>query len=386
MGMNDMLRKMAVLLERKQDALFSYDVGKQKKYITKLGNPRDEIERSYFQYKCQMQFNGKGITFLLNLVSFPVAILYWFKYKKKIQVNQLEQKNLVFFRDGKPENILPNSLKKRYKDIEYNPIEGALLTGKDKKFIREIICRYPFSWQFILKCLIKIGRYSFVIEEYSPEAIVVCAEYSFTSSALTAYCKRKNIKHIDVMHGEKMYYMRDSFFKFDECYIWDEYYKKVLVSMKADKSQFVVEVPDSLKFDGELIRTQKYDYTYYLGAESEEVLKKISKILEQLYKSGKKISIRPHPRYSNIDFVKKIFAFANVEDIEKISIEQSLLQPGAAISLYSTVLNQALYNSIPIIIDNVSNPENFNKLKKLGYVCLEKEHELLSDIIDGIKV
>ena len=61
MGMNDMLRKMAVLLERRQDALFSYDVSKQKKYIAKLGNPRDEIERSYFQYKCQMQFNGKGI-------------------------------------------------------------------------------------------------------------------------------------------------------------------------------------------------------------------------------------------------------------------------------------------------------------------------------------
>ena len=57
MGMNDMLRKMAVLLERRQDALFSYDVSKQKKYIAKLGNPRDEIERSYFQYKCQMQFN-----------------------------------------------------------------------------------------------------------------------------------------------------------------------------------------------------------------------------------------------------------------------------------------------------------------------------------------
>lgn len=31
MGMNDMLRKMAVLLERRQDALFSYDVSKQKK-------------------------------------------------------------------------------------------------------------------------------------------------------------------------------------------------------------------------------------------------------------------------------------------------------------------------------------------------------------------
>ena len=48
MGMNDMMRKMAVLLERRQDALFSYGVSKQKKYIAKLGKPRDEIERSYF--------------------------------------------------------------------------------------------------------------------------------------------------------------------------------------------------------------------------------------------------------------------------------------------------------------------------------------------------
>lgn len=381
MSMNDMLRKMAVLLERRQDALFSYDVDKQRKYIEKLGNPRDEIERSYFQYKCQMQFNGKGITFLLNLVSFPVAIIYWFKYGKNGQVNQMEPKSLVFFRDGKPENILPKSLKNKYDTIESNPVEGTLLTEKDKKFIKKIIYRYPFSWQFILKCLIKIGRYSFAIEEYSPEAIAVCAEYSFTSSVLTAYCKQRNIKHIDVMHGEKMYYMRDSFFKFDECYIWDEYYGKVLTSMKADRNQFVVEVPASLKFDEELPRIQKYDYTYYLGAESEDVLKKIAKILEKLYKNGKRISIRPHPRYSNMDLVKKIFAFANVEDTKKISIEQSLLQSGAAISLYSTVLNQALCNSIPVIIDDMSNPVNFNKLRELGYICLYKEHELLSNVM-----
>jgi len=381
MSMNDMLRKMAVLLERRQDALFSYDVDKQRKYIEKLGNPRDEIERSYFQYKCQMQFNGKGITFLLNLVSFPVAIIYWFKYGKNGQVNQMEPKSLVFFRDGKPENILPKSLKNKYDTIESNPVEGTLLTEKDKKFIKKIIYRYPFSWQFILKCLIKIGRYSFAIEEYSSEAIAVCAEYSFTSSVLTAYCKQRNIKHIDVMHGEKMYYMRDSFFKFDECYIWDEYYGKVLTSMKADRNQFVVEVPASLKFDEELPRIQKYDYTYYLGAESEDVLKKIAKILEKLYKNGKRISIRPHPRYSNMDLVKKIFAFANVEDTKKISIEQSLLQSGAAISLYSTVLNQALCNSIPVIIDDMSNPVNFNKLRELGYICLYKEHELLSNVM-----
>lgn len=183
---------------------------------------------------------------------------------------------------------MPKSLKEKYETIECDPVEGIILTKRDKKFIKEIICRYPFAWQFILKCLIKIGRYSFAIEEYSPEAIVVCAEYSFTSSVLTAYCKQRKIKHIDVMHGEKMYYMRDSFFKFDECYIWDGYYGNLLASMKADKDQFIVEIPASLKFDDGLSRKQYYDYTYYLGAESEEILKKISKILEQLAECGKK--------------------------------------------------------------------------------------------------
>ena len=83
-----------------------------------------------------------------------------------------------------------------------------------------------------------------------------------------------------------------------------------------------------------------------------------------------------------MDIVKKIFTFADVEDTTQTSIEQSLLQSGAAISLYSTVLNQALCNSIPIIIDDMSNPENFNKLKELGYVCLYKEHKLLSEVVE----
>ena len=36
MDMNDMLRKLAVLLAKRQDALFSYAVDKQKKYIENL--------------------------------------------------------------------------------------------------------------------------------------------------------------------------------------------------------------------------------------------------------------------------------------------------------------------------------------------------------------
>ncbi|MFR7831649.1 MAG: hypothetical protein ACLU3F_09960 [Blautia wexlerae] len=83
-----------------------------------------------------------------------------------------------------------------------------------------------------------------------------------------------------------------------------------------------------------------------------------------------------------MDIVKKIFTFADVEDTTQISIEQSLLQSGAAISLYSTVLNQALCNSIPIIIDNMSNPENFNKLKELGYVCFIRNIDFYQEVLE----
>lgn len=382
MNINTLLRKMAVLLERRQDALFSYDVNKQKNYIEKLGEPQDEIERSYFQYKCQMRFNGTIITALLNVASFPLIMYYWKRYGRNVKIKKLKREALVFLRDGKPENILPTSLIDRYKKVESNPIEGIVLNKEDKKFVRKIIHRYPFSWQFILKCLIKIGRYSFVITEYSPEAIAVCAEYSFTSSMLTAYCRQKQIKHIDVMHGEKMYYMRDAFFEFDECFVWNKYYKDMLTSMKAVKKQFVIEVPQSLKFKKSGTEKKIYDYTYYLGAESEMVLREIAKILKQLQVIGKKISIRPHPRYSDMKMIEEIFAFVNVEDGNTVSIEQSLLQTQAAISLYSTVLTQALCNSIPIIIDNISNPYNFSKLKELGYICLYQEHELLSEVLD----
>lgn len=384
MSMNDMLRKMAVRLERKQDALFSYDVEKQKKYIAGLGDPKDEIERSYFQYKCQMQFNGRFLTFLLNVVSFPVAMLYLAKYGKNSTTGQVEKKDLVFFRDGKPANILPKSLQEQYRKIESDPAEGIQLTKTDQAFLRRIIRRYPFSWQFILKCLIKIGRYSYAISHYKPEAVAVCAEYSFTSSVLTAYCRQQKIRHIDVMHGEKMYYMRDSFFTFDACYVWDSYYADILASMKADKDQFIIEVPSSLCFDEAFTKTDQFDYTYYLGAETGEVLQKIADTLQKLSEHGKRISLRPHPRYSDMDMIKKLFAFANIEDTKSVSIEQSLMQTGCVVSLYSTVLSQALYNDVAIAIDDISNPKNYKKLKELGYICLRKEHQLLSEIMEEL--
>ncbi len=49
---------MAVELERKNNSLFEYPIEKQKAYVKHFREPKDDIERGYFQYRCQMKVNN----------------------------------------------------------------------------------------------------------------------------------------------------------------------------------------------------------------------------------------------------------------------------------------------------------------------------------------
>lgn len=383
--MFEKLKKIAVFIEKKQNALFNYDIDKQKKLLNKLRNPKNLIDRSYLQYKCQMRLYGFLLSTVINILSYPLLLVFiirfriFYLFKNNYKGNQ--KFNAVFFSDGKPSNIIPNSLNNKYNEIKTDPYVKSCFSNQDLLYIIKIIFRYPLSPFFALKSAIKVSKYRYVIESYKPEAIIVCAEYSYTSSLLTDFCRKHGTLHINVMHGEKLFFIRDSFFEFDKCYIWDNYYKTLFLKLRASESQFIVEIPNSLKFSSISKAKKKFDYTYYLASESETVLKNISLFLQELAKNGKKISVRPHPRYSNMILVKELFAFANVEDCKSLSIENSLQQTQCAIALYSTVLNQAICNSIKIAIDDISNEKSFAKLSKMDYICLKYDHELLSNIL-----
>ena len=73
--------------------------------------------------------------------------------------------------------------------------------------------------------MVKLAMYRYQYEVYHPKAMIVDEEYSYTSSFLTEYCHRLGVEHIDIMHGEKLYFIRDTFFCFDRCYVWDGYYR-----------------------------------------------------------------------------------------------------------------------------------------------------------------
>ena len=374
------LKNIAVKIENRQDSIFTYPVEKQKRYIAHFPEPKDEIQRSYFQYCCQMKFYPKWLYCMLNLAALPMSVLYLLKCTNTHVDKTKVENDCVFIRYDLPENVVPDSLRQRYPKMQSITTTENRLDRDDLAFLKTIFKRYPFSWMLWLKMIIKVSQYSDTIKKYAPGAIISCDEFSFTSSAMTAYCRNKGIKRINVMHGEKLYYMRDTFMEYDEYYVWDQHYVDLLTALRAQKEQFRVELPESMQIQKQDTIPVLYDYTCYLQDENEETLTMLANALRLLHDQGKRISVRPHPRYSDMQLVRKLLDFANIEDRKTVTIEHSLLQTGAVISLFSTVLNQAANSSIPIVIDDVSNRNRFKKLKELRYICLYKEHTLLSEI------
>ncbi len=377
------LLKTAITISKKNNSLFTYSVEKQKQYLEKFAKPKDDIERSYFQFQCQMKLFNKWFTIALNLVSFPFLILYLVKPYNIIK--QYNDDDAIFFADGKPENIIPNSLCKRVGHITVVDDKKELLKCQDYVFFFYLLRRYPFSWHFLLKCLIKIRFYRYEIERLKPKAIIVCDEYSFTSSVMTKYCEDQNIMHINVMHGEKLYSIRDSFFHFHECYIWDEFYKKLFIQLHAENTQFIIAIPESLNFIDKVNLEKTIDYTYYLGAQEGQVLQKILFSMKKLRNAGYKVAIRPHPRYSNMKEILSLASKIEIENYNEMDIETSLKRTKNAVSVYSTVLYQAYCNGVCVVIDDITNPYQFQKLQELQYIMLDKEHILLSRVLESIE-
>lgn len=385
MAQLDWLKKIAVKIDSADNPIFKNSIADQEKFLDNLKESHNDIERSYNQYKCQMSLRGRFQTILLNICSLPIFLYYMIIGREHSFVADVSP-DAVFMREGRPKNILPPSVLAKYNSIEYDPKVSLRLSKNDKRFIKMIIRRYPFSWLFILKILIKIGRYSYVLKSYNPSAIIVAAEYSFTSSILTMYCNEVwNVSHINVQHGEKLYTIWDSFFRFDVMYVWNEHYQHMLSRLKAEPKQFIVELPSSMLFAKVDELKKKVDYCYYLASENREQLIIIRDSLEKIRKRGKTVHIRPHPRYSDMSLINDLFDGFEIEDAKRVSIEDSIIQTWNAVAVFSTVLNQAYLNNTSIVIDDISNSSYFKKLKEMDYICLNYKYRLLSQVLGVTK-
>lgn len=376
----DILKRIEVTYSTKNREVYAIPIEDQMSYLNSLKEPINDSERSYNQYCCQMFSKGKAVKFISNIMCALLTVFLKAQFINK-KVIPSDVADAVFLADGKSEDIIPISLRKEYPNIVKESRISYCLTKDDIKYLSDIKAIYPGENIFLFKILIKLARYRYLIERFKPKALIICNEYSFTSSMMCDFCHANKIKLINVMHGEKLLHIKDSFFRFDKCYIWDEYYKELFIKLRAYKEQFIIEIPDSFKIpDADSFK--EIDFTYYLQDENDRDLEIIMENLLRLNRQNCRVAIRPHPRFSNVKHIReKICGKLEVEDTKLITIHKSLARTKNAISLCSTVLNQAYYNGINIVIDDVTKPNEYEKLKKLEYIMTYKEHSLLSSYL-----
>ena len=293
------------------------------------------------------------------------------------------------FLSGTTEDMVPDKLVRKYKHVKYYYADGKKnLDSFDRKwFFQNIIMRYPFSFFYHLKILVRLSEYSYMYNKFLPKAIANHFEYSCSCSAMTKYCHDRGMKHMNFMHGEKLWYIRDSFFKFDECYIWDEHYAKLFMDLKADKNQFIIDIPPKFVIDrkARMISgdNKQFDFCYYFANETKEEVTKIIEELTKLKNKGYFCKVRLHPRWGDHDYIMKSSNESGivVED-NSIDINDSILSTDNIISLFSTVIFQGNIARKKIVIDDLTNPKKYSMLKDLDYIAFSFPHILFSELMD----
>lgn len=184
------------------------------------------------------------------------------------------------------------------------------------------------------------------------------------------------------MHGEKWFDIRDSFASFSEYYVRDEFYVNLMTSLRCEARQFIVSMPSSMGKPLPKISADKTDFKIYLQNETETTLGKIRETVSSLQGMGYKVVLRIHPRGLNNELVTKFFTDEIIEKPDAVDMETSLATTNCVIGRTTTVMFQAYLHDIPVVIDDISNPLEYEMSKELDYIMCNKPHRLLSEILN----
>lgn len=370
-------------LRRGDKDLFDIPKSDQQAYLESLPEPQNDLDRSYYQFLCQSFFWPKWKRPVYDCISllayFPVLMALWIR---GLIANNSSDTDSVSDLKGMSE-VIPVELHNKYRiDYEKWSTKGMLRANDLSFVIKVFLLKFPNVY-FSLKVLLKVAQYSELINCNNPRAIITHAEFSFASSLLTNYCNKKGVKHINVMHGEKLYHIYDAFFHFNECYVWNDSYQKLFVQLRAFPTQFHVSIPPSLCID---INTHKKgeffaDYKYYLGELKEEEFASVVNSMNKFKKNGKTIRYRVHPRYLNdLTMLERYVSFDEIENPREISIFDSVSNCSFAVSTYSTVLAQAYLSGVCVVLDDVTFKNQYDKLAEYGYWLITKNCTRLSTL------
>ena len=378
-----MLSRIKSIVSRIYEASFSRSMFRlnrkeREAVLAAFPQPRDDMERSFFQYRCHMQSVSRLLRVFQSLLAYPVFLLLMLKSGKAPEAGE-KTDTAVYINEGIGTDIIPDSLTARFSQILSTRDSALFFTKRERDWFLPVWKRYWRYPYFLLKCYTKMGVYAALERAHHPRALIVYSEFSFTCSLLTAYCAHVGMEHINVLHGEKLLNIRDVFVRYHRFYVWDESHKDLFLQMRAEPSQFVVEAPPMMRLRLPQEATRRYDLTYYAGSLTECQIDRLRACFAGLRRQGLRICVRVHPRFGNLSLVREKLEGCVFEDAKEISLEQSLAETGACCGIISTVLYQAHLCGKPIVIDDVSDPDKFSLIKDLGYQMLQVPHRLLSE-------
>jgi hypothetical protein len=313
----------------------------------------------------------------LMIIFIPYALLRGCFHK-----SQGLEENLAVINGDVDEDLIPVSLQKQYQLVKCRDNYKFILDSDGLSwFIKEArrCLRHPY---FAFKLSIKIAQYCYLIRTYNPEVIITTSEYSFCSSALTLFLDMQGIEHINVLHGEKGFDIRDSFFKFSRCYVWEDFYVDLFERLKADMNQFIVERPPKHQkiIDlGTTYKPLKNTIKFYWASEyNEDELMFVAEHLKRIKQLGFNIIVRYHPLHKSI-FYEKIHPFFKddfkIEDPIQVTIYNSLLETEYVFGSYTTVLYEGYLMKRRLII----NDFNYSLLLDLSCISIHLPHSKLSE-------
>jgi len=343
--------------------------------------------RSFLQYKCQMHNISCGKAIALSLIS-PFLMITFIPYAllcSYFSKTQAFEEKLAIINGGINDDLIPVSLHEQYQLVKCKDNYRFVLDFQGLIWIIRIIDRYLFHPYFIFKLTVKVAQYSYLLSYYCPKAIITTSEYSFCSSALTCFCVDRNVQHFNIMHGEKGFDIRDSFFKFSRCYVWEDYYVGLFEALKADMNQFIVEhssKQQKLIALGKNLMPLKNTIKFYWASEyNHDELIFISEHLKRIKTMGFNIIIRYHPLHKYV-FYKKIYPFFGdfeVEDPKQLSLYNSLLETEYVFGTYTTVLYEGYLMNRKLIISDF----NYLYLLEKKFISIRLPHSRLSEFKRG---
>ena len=375
------------------------DVDEWLKYIDQYKMPQNDLERSRAHYLCINILESKWKKIVNNLLAFPALIISFFSscfismfgLRQENEVEAIELINL----SSKVVNLdtldLPVELMKRYHSIEKlhdNKRVHLISRGVDFSVLvywSKFVKKYPFCPHMLLLLWVHLIKINKIIRMYNPKAIISTeSENDFTSSIISEFCERNNVKNICIMHGEYLVTPKHAFVRFSEFYVWDAFYVTQFERIRCLKQQFKVYEPK--RFEMDIIKKEIYFITYYLQSENKEELERLKKSLKIFFENGYKCNLRPHPRLTNKAILNEIFENTNVdiENEKKVPLNESVGKCKYVVSKYSTVLTEAYQNNLSAVIDDYTDRNIYDYLKKTLYINLEKIDGRLSYLIDRV--